>query len=44
VVSTKCINPWVLEFVVSNPAGNNPQENCILLDFNFRGKNEPQNP
>ena len=35
VVSTKCIIPWVLEFVVSNTTGNNQWDNCISLDFNF---------
>jgi len=37
VVSTKCIDPWDLEFVVLNTAGNNQWGNCISLDFNFRG-------
>jgi hypothetical protein len=36
VVSAKCIDPWALEFVVSNTTGNNLWENCISLDFNFR--------
>ena len=47
VVSTKCIDPWVLEFVVSNitaNTGNNQWENCISLDFNFHGLSEPPNP
>ena len=44
VVSTKCIDPWVLEFVVSNITGNNQWENCILFDFNFRGLSGPRNP
>jgi hypothetical protein len=45
VVSTKCIDPWVLEFVVSNITGNHQWENCITLDFNFRGfLCEPRNP
>ena len=35
VVSTKCIDPRVLEFVVSNTTGNNQWENCISLDFIF---------
>jgi hypothetical protein len=35
VASTKCIDPWVLEFVISNTTGNSQSENCILLDFNF---------
>jgi len=43
VVSTKCIDPWVFEFVVSNTTGNNQWENCISLDFNFRGLSEPRN-
>jgi hypothetical protein len=29
VLSTKCINPWVLEFMVSNTKGNSQWENCI---------------
>jgi hypothetical protein len=33
VVSTKCIDPRVLEFVVSNTTGNNLWENCISLVF-----------
>jgi len=35
VVSTKCIDPWVLEFVVSNITGNNQWEYCISLDLIF---------
>jgi hypothetical protein len=35
VLSTKCIDPWVLEFVVSNVTGNNHWENYILFFFNF---------
>jgi len=37
VVSAKYIYPWVLQFVVSNITANNQLENCILLDFYFRG-------
>ena len=44
VVSTKCIEPWVLEFMVSNITCNNQWENCISLDFDFRGLCEPRNP
>jgi len=44
MVSTKCIDQWVFEFVVSNITGNNQWENCISLDFSFRGLSEPQNP
>ena len=44
VVSTKCIDPWVLEFMVSNTTGNNQWDNCILLDFYFHGLSEPRNP
>jgi len=29
VVSTKCIDPWVLEFLVSNITSKNQWENCI---------------
>jgi hypothetical protein len=35
LVSTKCNDPWVLEFVVSNITGNNQWGNCISLDFYF---------
>jgi len=38
------IDPWVLEFVVSNITGNNQWKNCISLDFNFRGLSDPRNP
>jgi hypothetical protein len=34
----------ILEFVVSNITGNTQWENCILLDFSFRGLSEPLNP
>jgi hypothetical protein len=44
VVFYKCIDPWVLEFVVSNTTDNNQWENCILFDFNFRGLSEQRNP
>jgi hypothetical protein len=30
----------VFEFVVSNTTGNNQQEKCISLDFNFCNTNE----
>ena len=43
MVSTKCIDPWFLEFVVSNITGNSQWENCITLDFYFRGLSEPRN-
>ena len=43
VVSTKCIDPWVLEFMVSNITGNNQLGNCISLEFHFRGLNWPRN-
>ena len=43
VVSTKCIDPCALEFVVSNVTGNNQWENCILLNFNFHGLSGPWN-
>jgi hypothetical protein len=41
VVSTKCTDPLVLKFAVSNITGNNQWENCISLDFNFRALSEP---
>jgi len=40
VVFTKCIDPYVLEYVVSN----SQWEYCISLDFSFRGLSEPRNP
>ena len=43
--NSKDIDPWVLEFVVSNTIiDNNQWKNCISLDFNVRGLNEPRNP
>ena len=42
VVSTKCIDPWVLKFVVLNTTDNSPWENCISLDFYFRGLSGPR--
>jgi hypothetical protein len=33
VLSTKCIDPWVLEFMVSNTTDNNEWENCIFGGF-----------
>ena len=44
VVSTKCSDPWILEFLVSNTTGNNQWENCISLDCNFLDFSEPQIP
>ena len=44
MVFTKCIDLLVLEFVVSNITGNYKWENCISLDFNFRGLSELRNP
>jgi len=41
---TKCIDPWVLEFVVSNTTVSSQWENCISLYFNFRSLSEPRNP
>ena len=43
MISTKCIDPWVLEFMVSNMTGNNLWENCISLEFYFRGLSGPRN-
>jgi hypothetical protein len=40
VVFTKFSDPWVLEFVVSNPTGNSRLENCISLDFHFHGMSD----
>jgi len=34
VISTKCSDPWVLEFVVSSTIGNSLWEHCISLDLN----------
>ena len=44
VVSTKCIDLWVLEFVVLNITDNNQWENSMSLDFNSRGLSVPRNP
>ena len=44
VVSTKCIYPCVLDFVVFNTTCNSQLENCALLDFNFLSLSEPRNP
>jgi len=44
MVSTKCIDPWVLEFMVSNTTCTNQWESCISLDFYFRCLSEPRNP
>jgi hypothetical protein len=41
MVSTKCSDPRVLEFVVSNITCNNQWENCISLDFYFLGLSGP---
>jgi hypothetical protein len=35
VDSTKCIDPWVIKFVVSNITGNNQWEDCIRWIFIF---------
>jgi len=40
VISTKCIDTWVLEFMLLNITGNNQWENSISLDFNLRGLSE----
>jgi len=44
VASTKCIDPLVLEWVISNTTGYNQWEDYISLDFNFHGLSEPRNP
>ena len=44
VGSTKCIDLWVLEFVVLNITCNNQWENCIWLDFYSCGLSVPRNP
>jgi len=43
VVSTKCIDPWVLEFVASHITGNNQWEISISLDFVFGDLSWPRN-
>jgi hypothetical protein len=43
VVSNICCDSWVLEFMVSNITCNNKWENCISLDFDFRGFSGPRN-
>jgi hypothetical protein len=42
MVSIKYIDPWILEFVVSNITGNNQWDNYISFDFNIRGLSEPR--
>jgi len=37
VVSSKCIDPHVLEFRVSNTTCNNQWKDCISLHFTFCG-------
>jgi len=37
MVSAKCIDPWLLEFVVRNTKTNNDWTRSILLDLSFRG-------
>jgi hypothetical protein len=44
VVSAKYIDPWVLEFVLSNYTGNNQWGKCVSLDFNFWALIEVRNP
>ena len=41
VVSTKCIDLWVIELVSSTTGSNSQWENCILLKINFRSLSEP---
>jgi hypothetical protein len=41
VVFTKCLDPRVLEFVVSNITSNKQWENCISLDFYYRSLSAP---
>jgi hypothetical protein len=36
-VAITCIDPWVLEFMVSHTTGSNQWENDISYDFNVRG-------
>jgi hypothetical protein len=42
MVSIKYIDPWILEFVVSNITGNNKWDNYISFDFNIHGLSEPR--
>jgi hypothetical protein len=44
VISTKYIDPEVLEFMISNTTGNNQWDKKKMLNFNFRGLSEPRNP
>ena len=43
MVSTKCIDPGALEFVVSNITGNDQWGNCIGMNCYFRGLSGPRN-
>ena len=42
MVSIKCIDPWILEFVVLNITGNKQWDNYMSFDFNIRGLSEPR--
>ena len=44
VSAAKCIDPRVLEVVVSKTTDNNEWGNCISLDFNIHALSEPRNP
>jgi hypothetical protein len=35
VVSTKCIDPWVLEFVVSNIIVPKSNRKIVIIEYNF---------
>jgi hypothetical protein len=37
--STKCIDPWVLEFVVSNTTGNKSMGKLYFVGFLFSDSN-----
>ena len=43
-VAITCIDPWVIEFMVSHTTGSNQWENGISNDFNVRGLSEKWNP
>jgi len=46
MVSTKCILPWILEFVVLNTRTSNEWTRSMSLDLNVRGfsyqRNQPR--
>lgn len=44
VVSAKCLDPRVLQFVVSNITCNSQWDNCVSFDFSLLRVSEPWHP